>query len=75
MIPNRDWSLLERMKNEFWRERAPTPTEAIRVADQLRRYVSRIRPDWPGKEDRLADLNTHIRVSRALRNASRLLAR
>ncbi len=68
----RDWELVERMKTEFWiaQKAACTPSAAIRLGDELRRYVRGVRPDWPDAAERDADLAVHTRVSEALRHAA-----
>src|ERR1017187_3932977 len=42
--------------------------EGLLIADELRRHAQRLHPDWPSEEDRREDLETHIRVSAALRS-------
>src|SRR5512140_2676952 len=42
--------------------------EGLLIADELRRHAQRLHPDWPSDEDRQEDLETHIRVSAALRS-------
>jgi len=68
----RDWRLVERAKTEFWIEQkaAATPSEALRLGDDLRRYVQTVRPDWPDAAEREADRDVHARVSEALRHAA-----
>lgn len=64
----RDWSGLAAAKDRAWLEakRDGDASDALRSADELRRYVRRIRPDWPARADREEDLQTHIRVLKAL---------
>ena len=71
-LVERDWALIEREKRDFWiaRKSKMSPAEALRVSDELRRYVRAVRPDWPSQQDRENDLATHERVSRALQNAA-----
>ena len=68
----RDWEAVARSKSEHWnaiaRERGDD--ELIRVADDLRRFALSEHPCWPSEEDRARDLETHIRVARALSIAS-----
>lgn len=66
----RDWSALAELKADYWvslkaREGAG---EGLLIADELRRHARRQHPDWPSEEDRRKDLETHIRVSAALRS-------
>jgi hypothetical protein len=48
-----------------------TAADALRVGDELRHYVSSLRPDWPSKDDRLDDLAVHIRVAESLRRVAK----
>jgi len=66
----RDWSALAELKADYWvsmkaREGAG---EGLLIADELRRHALRQHPDWPSAGDRREDLETHIRVSAALRS-------
>ena len=67
----RDWGRLADLKAQHWvrlrTERGPG--EAIRIGDALRRQALRQHPEWPSEDDRRLDLDTHIRVSAALRRA------
>lgn len=65
----RDWDQVAREKERWWAERGRelTPAEKIRIGDMLRRHAQALRPDWPSPEERREDLETHIRVSEALR--------
>jgi len=65
----RDWDLVTREKERWWAERGRqlSAEEKLRIGDMLRRHAQRLRPDWPSPEERRADLETHIRVSEALR--------
>ena len=64
-LVDRDWQAVERVKTEFRLEQkaALTPGAALRLGDELRRYVRAVRPDWPDAAEREADLATHARVS------------
>ena len=61
---HRDWALVEELKRSHWVERARrmTPTEKIRVAEDLQQLAHALHPDWPTKADRDADLAEHIRA-------------
>ena len=72
----RDWNAVAEVKASYWADPAgPTPSERIRIAEALRRQVSFLHPDWPSEEDREKDLETHARVSAALRRAVALAPR
>jgi hypothetical protein len=61
----RNWDAVARSKAAMWQEL--TPADKIRLADELRRQALLTRPGWPSAADRRADLQTHLRVSEALR--------
>ncbi|MCK6591637.1 MAG: hypothetical protein L6Q76_29125 [Polyangiaceae bacterium] len=65
----RNWSEAERLKAIYWRDwkRRRGPAAGIRVADELRLQVLRMRPGWPSARERQADLAAHLRVIEALR--------
>lgn len=67
----RDWQRLREYKEQAWEhvkaERGPTA--AVLAADSLRLVAREHNPGWPSAADRRADLETHDRVSRALRSA------
>ncbi|MCP4549225.1 MAG: hypothetical protein GY835_22455 [bacterium] len=65
----RDWSLVRELKQRYWaeRKRTLTPDATLRIADDLRRHVLALRPDWPDEREREADLKVHARVSECLR--------
>jgi hypothetical protein len=67
-----DWRLVERAKTDFWiqQKAALTPSEVLRLGDELRRYAQAARPDWPDAAERDADLALHTRICQALRRAS-----
>jgi hypothetical protein len=67
---NRDWAAIDRYKKRFWAEqkRRMTPTEALALADDLRVEILSRRPDWPSREQRVADWETHARVSEMLQS-------
>lgn len=68
----RDWGLLGQAKREFWmdRRRGMPAIEALRIADELRRQVHAVRPDWPTIADRAADLAAHTLLTEILDRAS-----
>lgn len=69
----RDWQLVEKLKATYWADRKRTllPADALRLGDELRRYVLMVRPGWPSSADREDDLNIHVRVAEALGAVSR----
>ena len=69
----RDWQALAAVKDEAWIEqrRSGGVAGALRLADELRREVMALRPDWPSEDDRAEDLATHSRVAEILRGAGR----
>jgi hypothetical protein len=73
----RDWAGLEDQKARFWadRKRTMSPSEALEVADGLRRHAQALKPDWPDPAERAADLAVHRRVAEALGACSRLRSR
>ena len=62
----RDWAGLAAAKAFAWQASQRTAGGDLHTADQLRRYVLTVRPDWPSPDDRADDLRNHIRVSEAL---------
>jgi len=64
----RDWQQVAAMKERFWLEQKQriTPSEALRIADELRCAVLSRRHDWPSEEERRADIASHARVSESL---------
>jgi hypothetical protein len=63
---SRDWAGLAAAKASAWQSSKRTPAGDLQAADELRRYVLTLRPDWPSRDDRTDDLQNHIRVSEAL---------
>jgi len=70
---SRDWDAVRAWKDRYWAERirALGPAEGLRVADELRRHVHALHPDWPTPADRSADLVAHLRLAELLRRADR----
>jgi hypothetical protein len=61
------WDLLAEYKDQYWRDRKRLGLpEALRVVDSLRTQARSFQPNWPTQDDREEDLETHIRVARAL---------
>lgn len=63
---DRDWARIASAKTRTWQAAKQTPAGDLRAADELRRHVAAIRPDWPDAGERAEDLRTHLRVSKAL---------
>ena len=65
----RERRALADLKAVHWRDRTALlgGGEALRVADDLRRWFIQQNPGWPSAADREGDLATHIRVGDALR--------
>jgi len=61
------------LKSVHWRERKERlgPAEALRVADELRRWCRLRQPGWPSPAQREADLEVHVRVGEWLRSVAR----
>jgi hypothetical protein len=66
---SRDWNAIAESKAQYWR--SLTPAESIRLADQLRRQVLSMHPDWPSESERQEDFESHVRVSRMLKSVAR----
>ncbi len=66
---DRDWASAARAKDRYFRDykREHGPAAGIRMADELRRQVLAVRPDWPSEQERAEDLATHLRVIEVLR--------
>lgn len=67
----RDWAAVRAMKDAYWGERIAGlgPLEALRIADQLRRQVQGLYPEWPDATERAGDLRDHVRLSDLFRRA------
>ena len=69
----RGWADAARAKAEYWAawSQRHSAREAIALVESARVQVMRTRPDAVSLEARRADLECHLRVSEALRRASR----
>jgi hypothetical protein len=67
----RDWAAARDAKDRYWRDRIAQlgVVEGLRAADELRRLAQRLRPGWPGPEDRRRDFEHHVRLAALLRRA------
>jgi hypothetical protein len=73
----RAWEEVAEAKLRHWsaEKERHGPAHLLRVAEALREEVRALRPDWPSKRERSADLATHARVSRSLALAAPLRRR
>ena len=69
----RDWKLLEELKSKHWArvKKESGPTAAIAAGENLRRFIRMCHHGWPGRKNRLWDIQTHARVSAALKSVVR----
>lgn len=69
----RDWSAVRAAKDDYWaaRIRRLGPQEGLRIADELRRQMLAIDPQWPSEAERRRDLASHHRVAKLFRRADR----
>lgn len=69
----RDWSAVRAAKDDYWaaRIRRLGPAEGFRIADELRRQMLAVDPQWPSEAERRRDLADHQRVAELLRRADR----
>ena len=65
----RDWAAVAAAKEQQWlrQKRSMSPADLLQMSDVMLRYVQTLRPDWPSRADREADIETHHRVGQALR--------
>lgn len=73
----RDWPAVRAAKDDYWatRIRRLGPQEGLRIADELRRQMLAIDPQWPSETERRRDLASHRRVAELLRRADRARSR
>jgi hypothetical protein len=66
---SRDWAAARASKDAYWAHRIERlgPAEGLRMADELRRQMLSLNPDWPHHDDRRRDLLSHARVAGLLR--------
>jgi type VI protein secretion system component VasF len=72
----RGWAESEALEREHWarRHREEGPKAMLDAAAALFEHVRRLRPDWPGEEERAADLAHHVAWRRLLETVARGLA-
>lgn len=65
----RDWDAIEAAKTQHWLRRKQTmsPGDVWRLGYELWRHARIVRPSAPSLDERVADLDVHYRVGRALR--------
>ncbi|MGH2830705.1 MAG: hypothetical protein ACRDJM_09500 [Actinomycetota bacterium] len=70
----RDRAALARLKARHWgtRRRERGAAEGLRAAEELRKHLAVLRPDWPSPEERAQDLADHIRTGEMLRRVAPL---
>ena len=70
---NRERASAARATQEYWvsRYKEEGSEATIRVSETLFRHMQCVRPDYPGPEERDADLTHHISLKRLLDRASR----
>ncbi|MGE0394208.1 MAG: hypothetical protein AB7I25_00980 [Vicinamibacterales bacterium] len=68
---NRDWAALRASKDAYWADRIRRlgPSEALRIADELRRQMLQRDSSWPDADARRDDIASHARLSALLRRA------
>ena len=69
----RDWGAAASLDDTCWRERLTTagPAAVLAATDAARRLIQTIRPDWPGQQERAADLESHVRMAAVWRHVGR----
>lgn len=69
----RDWAAVAEAKERQWlrQKRSMSPAEALHSIDLMRRHALAMRPSWPSRAEREADMSTHQRVGQALRAVTR----
>jgi hypothetical protein len=67
----RDWRWVRESKDTYWSQRIHElgPSEAFRIADELRRQAIEIDPGWPATDDRRRDLSAHVFLAELMRRA------
>lgn len=70
-LVERDWSAARASKDAYWRDRIARlgASEALRIAEELRRQMRLRNPDWPDGRLRREDLLSHVRLAERLRRA------
>lgn len=73
----RDWQAVRDQKDTYWGARVLRmgPLEALRIANELRRFVQLQNPSWPDAAARSADLQAHVRLATLLRRAGSIRRR
>ena len=68
----RDWAAVRESKDAYWAARIERlgAIEALRIADELRRQILVLNPEWPGTQLREDDLRAHARLAHLFQRAS-----
>jgi hypothetical protein len=69
----RPWSVIAAAKDQHWlrRKRALSTADVWHLGAALRSHARTVRPEGPSLSDRVADVETHQRVGKALRAVTR----
>jgi hypothetical protein len=61
----RDWGASAALDDRHWRERLSVagPGAVLAATEAARQLIQTVRPDWPGSEERAADLENHVRLA------------
>jgi hypothetical protein len=73
LLSRRDHRELRASKAEHWARL--TPARRLALADDLRRHMLSLHPDWPTAEMRDSDLKAHVRLLQRITHASKALRR
>lgn len=73
LLASVDHEAADRVRTAYWVERLRRlgPAESFRVAAELWRRVRTVRPDWPDRAEREADLAAHAVLREALSRVQR----
>jgi hypothetical protein len=68
----RDWTTVRENKDTYWAARIKRlgAVEGLRIADELRRQMLLLNPEWPDTQLREDDVLAHARLARLLQRAS-----
>ena len=66
---NRPWRKLREAKEKHWADQSD-PTTALATGAALWEHVRAVDPTWPNEEQRVADYNHHVELTKKLRRLS-----